>query len=84
MCMFTFESLCNTLKVCRQHLGPGVWQLHHFSQLLWRSRMCLGLLISNSKHLELQGFVGWLEWLEGSDLNEIYVYLYLYISNSSF
>lgn len=55
MCIFTFESLCNALKVCRQHLGSGVWQLHHFSQLLWRSRMGLGLLMCSSNHLEQQG-----------------------------
>lgn len=45
MCIFTFESLCNTLKICRQHLGPGVEQFHHLSELLCRGRTCTGLLI---------------------------------------
>lgn len=61
VCIFTFESLCNTLKICRQHLGPGVGQFHHLSELLWRGRACTGLLIWSSNHLKLQGYFGWLE-----------------------
>lgn len=47
----TFESLSNTHKICREHFRPGVWQLHHFSELLWRNRTCKGLL----KSLETRG-----------------------------
>lgn len=32
----TFDSLWDTFKIRRQHLGSGVRQLHHLSELLRR------------------------------------------------